>query len=229
VAKTRRAHWKDDGGSPEAGSERQCAVTRQTSEPDALIRFVRSPEGVAVPDLERCLPGRGVWVSATRELVEKAVKTKVFSRGFKAETRADDDLAMRVESLLVRRLCETVALANKAGLAVAGFQQVDAALDKGAVAVLIHGSDAAADGCHKLDRKFQAIQRDLDRDAPIVTALTITEISLAMGRPSVVHAALIPGGLTERFLREAGRLVRYRTSSTVSDTTHSELEPRTEG
>jgi len=54
--------------------------------------------------------------------------------------------------MLVRRAMDTLALANKAGLVCAGFQQVDSALDKATVAVLLHGSDAAADGCQKLDR-----------------------------------------------------------------------------
>ncbi|MEQ1714927.1 MAG: RNA-binding protein, partial [Hyphomicrobium sp.] len=206
MAKNRQARKDDDAESPETGSERLCAVTRETREPDDLIRFVLAPDGFVVPDLERRLPGRGVWVTASRETLEKAIKTKVFSRGFKAEAKADADLAGRLDGMLVRRVTDTLALANKAGLVSAGFQQVESSLEKGVVGVLVHGADAAADGCHKLDRKFKAIQNDLDRAAPIVTALSVTEMSLAMGRPSVVHAALIPGGLTKRFLREAGRL-----------------------
>lgn len=224
MAKNRQALKADDAESPETGSERLCAVTRETRSPDELIRFALAPDGTVVPDLDRRLPGRGVWLTATREVLEKAIKTKAFSRAFKAEARADADLAARLEAMLVRRTSDTLALANKAGLVSAGFQQVESALEKGSVAVVAHGSDAAADGCHKLDRKFKAIQRDLEREAPIVTALTVTEMSLAMGRPSVVHAALIPGGLTERFLREAGRLVRYRTASAASELAFSELK-----
>lgn len=209
------AHGNTDAESPEMGSERMCALTRQTRTPDELIRFVLAPDASVVPDLERRLPGRGLWLTADRETIERAVKTKAFSRGFKAQAHAGDDLAGRIEGLLRRRVADTLALANKAGLVSAGFQQVESALEKAVVGVLVHGADAAADGCHKLDRKFRAIQAALERQAPIVTALTVSEISLAMGRPSVVHAALIPGGLTERFLREAGRLERYRTSPAV--------------
>ena len=207
-----------------------CIVTRAVHDPEDLIRFVLAPDHSVVPDLDRKLPGRGVWVTQSREFVEKAIKTKSFARAFKAEAKASDDLSGRIEALMVRRLGEILSLANKAGLVSAGFQQVESALEKGAAAVLVHASDAAADGAMKLDRKFRAIQRDLERSAPIVTALTVTEMSLAMGRPSVVHAALIPGGLTERFLREAGRLVRYRTSPAASQfaVPTTELEPKAE-
>ncbi|MBL8882262.1 MAG: RNA-binding protein [Hyphomicrobium sp.] len=225
----KQAHTKHGEESPETGSERTCALTREHREPEELIRFVAAPDGTVVPDLDRRLPGRGVWLTGNREIVEKAVKTKAFSRGLRATAVAPADLAIRIETLLVRRAGDTLALANKAGLVSTGFQQVDSALDKGSVAALIHGADAAADGCHKLDRKFRAIQKDRGQDAPIVTALTVNEIGLAMGRPSVVHAALISGGLTERFLREAGRLVRYRTSSAVPELPVPTAEPRTEG
>ncbi len=222
-----QAHTRHGEESPATDSERTCALTREHRAPEELIRFVAAPDGTVVPDLDRRLPGRGVWLTANREIVEKAVKTKTFSRALRADAVVPTDLAGKIEHLLVRRVCDTLALANKAGLVSAGFQQVDSALDKGSVAVLVHGADAAADGCHKLDRKFRAIQKDLGREAPIVTALTVNEISLAMGRPSVVHAALIPGGLTERFLREAGRLVRYRTSPGVSELPVPIAESRT--
>lgn len=206
-----------DDGPPDGGTERLCAVTRVHLPPEALIRFVAAPDGTIVPDLERRLPGRGVWITCDRKALEKAVASRAFARSLKAAVTAPADLADRVDALLERRAQDTLSLANKAGLIVAGFQQVDAALDKTQVAVVVHGSDAAADGAGKLDRKFRAISRDLERPAPIVTSLTMAQLSLAMGRPSVVHAALIPGGLTQRFLREAERLARYRSASAVSD------------
>lgn len=196
---------------------RTCVVTRAALEPDDLIRFARSPDGDLVPDLEQRLPGRGVWVCCDRKTLEKAIATKAFARGFKADVRIPAGLADRIDQMLIRRLAATLSLANKAGLAVAGFQQVDAALEKGQVRSVLHGHDAAADGRSKLDRKFKAIQRDRGADAPVVDVLTISEMSLAMGRPSVVHAGLIPGGLTERFLREAERIRRYRASPEITD------------
>ncbi len=208
--------------------ERLCVVTRQHLPQAEMIRFALSPDGEIVPDVEGRLPGRGVWLSCSREILNKAIQTKAFSKSLKQQVAVPDGLAERVETLLRRRVSDYLSFANKSGQVVAGFQQVDAALEKGVTAALLHGSNAADDGQQKLDRKFKAIQRDRGAPAPIVNVLTIEEMSLAMGRPSVVHAGLIPGGLTERFLEEAGRLARYRSDRGVSDQSFS-IEHTNEG
>ncbi len=149
----------DDGVDSATGDqpERTCAVTRAEHAPEALIRFVRAPDGTIVPDLGRRLPGRGVWVLLDRGAVEMAVRQNVFARSLKRPVTAPADLADLVERLLRKRCQEALAIANKAGAIVAGFAKVDAALDKGTVVALIHASDAAVDGRGKLDRKLLAI------------------------------------------------------------------------
>lgn len=214
MAETRKTRRKLDTDSLAAdGVQRMCAVTRAEASPDQLIRFVRSPSGELTPDLGHRLPGRGVWVDCNRKAIEKAVKTKVFARNLHAEVSVPSNLVDRLDALLVRRAMDGLALANKAGAVICGFQQVDAALDKDHIAVLLHGSDAAPDGCGKLDRKFRAIQSEKGSNAAIIDNLTSAEMSLAIGRLSVVHAALIPGGLAKRFQREAERIQRFRSTS----------------
>ena len=51
-------------------NERMCIVTRERGEPEDLVRFVRAPDGAVVPDIRCELPGRGVWVTARRAMVE---------------------------------------------------------------------------------------------------------------------------------------------------------------
>ncbi|MEL6829972.1 MAG: DUF448 domain-containing protein, partial [Pseudomonadota bacterium] len=58
---------------------RQCVVTREALPQDALIRFGRSPDGMVVPDVSGKLPGRGVWITAQRESVQKGLDSNVFS------------------------------------------------------------------------------------------------------------------------------------------------------
>lgn len=212
-----------DGVLPE-GSLRLCAATRVERSPDDLIRFVAGPEGI-VPDLARRLPGRGVWVTADRESVAKAVKSKAFARSLKAPVAVADDLATRVDGLLERRAAEALSLANKAGSVVTGFEKIDRRLASGDVTALVHGSDAADGGREKLDRKFVAIAGGERAAGRIVTLLTIDQISLAIGRPNVVHAALIKGGASERFMVEAGRLGRYRSGFGHSDSVENPENP----
>lgn len=218
---TQHAHSApDDPGTDQdddigEGNLRRCVVTRESFALTDLIRFVRAPDGTLVADLEQRLPGRGAWALCHRGTVEKAIKTNAFARSLKAQAVAPADLPDRIEYLLRQRLIAAISLANKAGHVVAGFQQVDAALDKGALAILVHGQDAAEDGRGKLDRKFRAIARDGGPEARIFDILTISELGLAMGRPYVVHAGLTPGGLAERFSREAERVARYGAPSAV--------------
>lgn len=78
-----------------------------------LIRFVAGPDGAVVPDLGRKLPGRGVWVEATREAVTAAVKKNSFARSAKAPLKPAPDLADQVEQLLVRRCLDQLGLARR--------------------------------------------------------------------------------------------------------------------
>jgi len=204
---------EDDGVR---GSLRRCAVTRAELPPEELIRFVADPSGAIVPDVTRKLPGRGVWVTAERPVVEAAVKSGAFARGLKRQVSVPADLPQKIDSLFLGRLLNALSLANKAGLVSTGAEKVEKLLDSGRAVALVHGADGTAEGRRKLDRKFAAIQGDKGRPAPIVDWLTIEELSLAMGRSNVVHAGLIQGGATERLLSEAERLRRYRWGSSAS-------------
>lgn len=200
---------------------RLCAVTRAELPEEDLIRFVADPAHEIVPDLQRDLPGRGVWVKAEKAIVAKAVAANTFAKSLKRQVKAPSALADLVESLLLKRVEQDLSLAKKAGLVTTGFAQVDALLEGGGVVVLLHGSDAAEGGAEKLNRKFLAIAQSRGRAAPIVTSLSTTQMSLAMGRSNVVHAALIQGGMTQRFLSEAERFERYRSSFCASRGTDS--------
>src|SRR5262249_52018139 len=101
--------------------ERTCVVARAVKPVDALIRFVVAPDGTVVADLKRRLPGRGVWVTATRTAVDEAVKRKAFARAFKREVRAAADLGEQVDRLINRAALETLGNAHKAQRVAAGF------------------------------------------------------------------------------------------------------------
>ncbi len=195
---------------------RTCAVTRSERLRDALIRFVAAPDGTVVPDLKNVLPGRGVWVTADRTSIAAAVRAKVFARGFKRQVSTGDDLPATVELALTRRLEQALALANKAGLVVPGFEKIEAEIEKGRLSLLLHGSDAADGGRDKLDRKFRAVAASSGRNALVADLLTIDQMSLAMGRTNVVHAGLKHGGSTDRVWAESERLRRYRSGMDTS-------------
>lgn len=197
---------------PETGPVRLCAVSRVQKAPEAMLRFVVDPDERIVPDLKRRLPGRGVWVDATRATVVEAVRRGVFAKSLKRKVTVSPDLADEIERLLVRRLADALSLANKAGLVVAGFTKVQDLIGAGRAVVLLHASDGAEDGKAKLDGRFRAIQADAGISGEICKELTSEEMSLALGRLNVVHAAASEGGATRRIVDEAGRLRRFRTT-----------------
>lgn len=198
--------------SAEEGPLRLCAVSRVQKAPEELIRFVLGPDGAIVPDLACRLPGRGVWVSATRQAVQAAVRAKVFARSLKQPVAVPEDLPGLIERLMARRLGEAISIANKAGLLVTGFAKVVELIDRGQAVLLIHAADAAADGAAKLDRKFKALLGPERAAAGTIADLAGLELDLAIGRSNVVHAAASEGGATRRILQEAGRLGRYRSA-----------------
>jgi uncharacterized protein len=195
---------------------RMCAVTRQVRPIDELIRFVVAPSGEVVPDLKRKLPGRGLWVTASRPAVAEAVRRHQFGKGFKREVRVAPTLATDTEALLARSAIDALAMAAKAGQVISGFGKVEDALTsrqlQSQVQALIHASDGAMDGIRKLDAlvRQNAGINDESNPIPVVTALTSEQLDLALGRSNVVHAALLAGPASKTFLSRSQILVRYR-------------------
>lgn len=182
--------------------ERMCIVTRAVMDEPDLVRFVRSPDGDVVPDLARKLPGRGVWVTVERAKVAEAVAKGLFSRGFKAQSKADAALAGRLGELLRQQVVSTLSLARKAGEALCGFTKVEEALKKGPVRLLFQAAGTSEDGGRKLSRL--AGPRTM-----VCGFLNSADLDLAFGRENVVHAAVADGGLAERLVFHVARLARY--------------------
>ncbi len=189
---------------------RLCAVTRAEKDPEELIRFVAGPDGTIAPDLARKLPGRGVWVSSDRATVAEATARGVFAKSLKKQVKVPPDLADLVERLLLERCRSGLSFAKKAGLVTQGYMKVDAAISAGEAVGLVQAADGADDGVERLGRKFTGITTQLGLNAQIVRELTSAELSLAIGRANVIHAALAEGGQTRRFLADCLRLHRYR-------------------
>jgi len=195
---------------------RMCAIGRDVRPIDELIRFVVAPTGEVVADLKRKLPGRGLWVLASKAAVTEAVRRKLFPRGFRREVFVSPTLAADTEAALVSSVVDALGIAAKAGAVICGFSKVETALKehrrRNAVCALIHASDGAADGIGKLDALLGQ-NAGIKGESPrilIVTVLTSAELDLALTRSNVVHAALLAGPASKTFLSRSQTLVRYR-------------------
>lgn len=201
----------------EAG-ERRCIVSRESAPRAGLLRFVRGPEGVVVPDLAETLPGRGVWVTAERTAVETARLKNLFAQAFRAPAKAPADLAARIERLLVERAIALIGFARRADALFFGRDAVKAAIGAKTAALLLAASDSEGRDAADLARRWQG-----ERFA----VLSAAELGAALGREHVVHVALAPGRLAEALARELRRLTGFRTALNIESTAPENAEIET--
>lgn len=192
-----------------------------------MIRFVAGPGNGLVPDIRARLPGRGVWVEATRDAVSEAARRKIFARGLKTGVAVPASLADDVDALLLRDTLQALALANKAGAVVTGFGKVEDLLaqhgggGRTRVAALVHAAEAAADGRRKLAQALHRGRQGGDSalqqghigppdDIPVIDCFGGKDLDLALGRTHVIHAALVAGTGSDGFMTRWRRLARYR-------------------
>jgi predicted RNA-binding protein YlxR (DUF448 family) len=187
--------------------ERRDIVSGEVMPENRLMRFVADPDGNVVPDAAAKLPGRGLWVEASRAAVAKAVEKKLFARAAKAPVTATADLGTRAEKALVARMIGDLGLARRSGRLMMGFDNVLRELQgPKPPKVLIEAYDGAADG----KRKLYAAAHRLELNCAVIESLTSAELGLALGRENVIHAAVQPGGLAERLTFDAERLSGFR-------------------
>lgn len=184
---------------------RRCLVTGERLPSERMLRFVIGPDNVVVPDVEGELPGRGLWLTARRDIVESARTGKRFARAARAAVRTPDDLSERVEDLLARRCLRYLGLARRAGVAASGFQSVRDWLRRDKVAVLLTASDGAQDGAGKL--------HGMRPELPVIRLFAAGELGAALGRQMAVHVAVAPGRLADCLRRETLRLEGFRRYS----------------
>jgi predicted RNA-binding protein YlxR (DUF448 family) len=200
VNKNRHRHR--DGQSPV--SVRRCLVKGIEQPKTKLIRFVVGPDDCIVPDLEERLPGRGLWLSADRDVLNTASSGRVFAKAARRRVEMPIDLADSVETLLLGRVKDLIGLARRSGNVVNGFEKVRAFLKAGRKGIILAARDGARGGREKLVGNSSG-RTELD-------VLDSFELGQALGREKVVHAVVASGPLAERIHREMGRLegVRFK-------------------
>ena len=136
-------------GDAAAPSLRRCLATGRIAPKTSLIRFVIAPDGAAVPDLAERLPGRGLWISADRAVMDAACRGNKFARAAHRPVAVDPHLPATIERQLITRCCDAIRLARRAGHAVFGFERVRTWIAQqvpgGEADILLLAADSAAD------------------------------------------------------------------------------------
>lgn len=208
----------------ETGPLRRCIVTRERLPKEQLIRFVVGPDKTLVPDLTATLPGRGIWLSASGDVLETARAQgglgRVFARAARGPVVVPSDLSGVLEAALARRIGELLGLARRAGQAVAGFDKAREWLRAGRSRLILQASDgSAAERARFLSGGGEGVT--------VVDPLTAAALGQVFGRDHVVHVAIAPGRLGERLAVEAARLRGLRQDGAGGKTGRIERTERT--
>ncbi len=188
------------------GNPRRCAVTRRTGSRDGMIRFVVASDGTLTPDLAETLPGRGLWVTASRDALAAPGLAKAAGRSVRKRVTVPAGLADTVERLLAQRCQATLGLARRAGLVESGFDKVRTAIVAGGATLMLTARDSTGRDSRELARRAAA----LPRPVRIAAALDSAELGAAFGRERQVHVAVADSPLADRLYRDLRRLAGVR-------------------
>jgi uncharacterized protein len=162
-----------------------------------MLRFVAAPDGMLVFDAAATLPGRGMWLSAGPDVIEKALKRGVFPRAAGVTLRIPADLQAQVRSCLERRVAELLGLARRSASAVSGFEKAREWLLLGKAGLIVQ----AADGSPEERARFLG-----GRDIAAVAPLDAASLGRVFGRERAVHVAIASGRLATMIATDSRRL-----------------------
>jgi uncharacterized protein len=169
-----------------------------------MIRFVVAPDRRVVPDLAQRLPGRGIWLSARRDVVEAARTRGAFARAARGPVTVPPDLLATLQAAFARRIGDTLGLARRAGQAVAGFSRAHEWLNAGRAGLIVEASDGSA------EERARFLGAWVEK-VPVVTPLDAASLGTVFARDHVVHIAVAPGRLAEMLRADSERLAGLHT------------------
>ncbi|PPQ36223.1 DUF448 domain-containing protein [Rhodopila globiformis] len=219
----------DIADEPETGPLRRCIVTRERLPKERMIRFVVGPDRQLVPDLAARLPGRGIWLSACRDVLESGGAgeerrltgrqtggsaaggvdrhlARAFARAARGPVTVPSDLSGLLQAALVQRISELIGLTRRAGQALAGYEKAREVLRQGRARLVVQASD----GSEAERKRFLS---GFGPDLTVIDPLPGEVLGRLFGRDYVVHVAIAPGKLAESLVVEAGRLAGLRNGS----------------
>jgi predicted RNA-binding protein YlxR (DUF448 family) len=189
---------------------RRCLVMGDMLPKTELLRFVVGPDQTLYPDLAQNLPGRGLWVSATREAITTAAKKNLFAKAAKTAVKVAPDLVDQVVQLIRRRCLDFIGLAKRSGTAVLGQIQVEGELKTGKLALLLLADDAGSDlSSYKAAKNVQKSN-----------LFTRKELGAALGHEQLVYVGFRPHALTGKLQAEMEQLEKLIQSHHITSDTN---------
>ena len=120
----------------EKETERKCIVTGLIKPQNELLRFV-TEDGQLIPDFNKKFAGKGIYVSVSRQALQKALLKNLFAKAARGHVKIQDNLPEMVEHLIEASDAGADGSSKMAALAknlevlrLYDIAELDAALDK---------------------------------------------------------------------------------------------------
>lgn len=178
-----------------------CFVTKEARPRSEMLRFVAAPDRTIVFDAAGKLPGRGLWLTADKDILAQAVSKKLFHKAAGKQVKIPSELVASVETALRERCLNLMGLCRKAGLLVFGYEAVKKAVGQGEAVVAFEAMDASERGQNKIFKPTDIF--------PVYTLFSREEMGQIAGLEEVVHVALLKGGLSEEVSEIARKIGLY--------------------
>ncbi len=180
---------------------RSCVACRRVGEQGTLIRFAASPDGRLVVDHPPKLKGRGAYLCPDPACVETAAKRNPFSRAFRRPvTLPSADLAKAMADRLAVHVLGLFGVARKAGRVRSGATQVEEALARGRLALLLVAADAEPATAAAFEPRARAA------GTPVVRFGTKEELGRAIGKELRAVVGVADLGLAARIQDDLAKL-----------------------
>lgn len=184
--------------------QRSCSICRAKSDKADLIRIVRSPDGRAVVDVMKKLPGRGAYICPDPDCIEKAKKSGILAHSLGVSPSADfwNELEENAKTFGINpalKIRSVLGLSRKSGNLIIGTDNIDR--EKRKVLVL------TASDCS------ESVKRFADSHENIALEMNIEELSEAIGTRGGVQIVGLPinSGFAKKLMslqkRERGNAV----------------------
>lgn len=167
--------------------ERKCIVEGVCKPTTELLRFVELNNEL-LPDFNKKLPGKGMYVSCNRLSVIKALEKKFFHKVSRHNLKIAENFIDIVENLIKDKALASLNLARKAGVLVTGFEKVKEVIQKNKVDFIIEARDAGQDG----KEKMAFLAKNLEK----FNLFSIDELDRALNKENTVHVAVLKSDMS---------------------------------
>lgn len=158
---------------------RKCIITGQVTNKENLLRFVVLEDGRFLPDFNKKLGGRGVYLSNSKTILENLIAKNGLNKILHKKVVIETNLITIVEEILAKKGLDALNLARKAGNLILGFEKVKDIVNKGKAAFVIEASDAGEDG----KQKIATIAKNLET----FSLYDVATLDKALGRDNTVY------------------------------------------